>query len=208
MKEIHHNFFIGKYSHHIKMAYEEHCDVLVPLNDLDGDIWNQGWRGEILYIPIEDYKVLPKDVAIKYCNKIIDYLEDGKKVGMFCVGGHGRTGYMAAIILGLLSYPDPIAYIRANYCTEAIECQAQINAIAEALNKPQLLVHQPAFQSLIYDSRWNNWDNSLARYITANKNLPKTCHDCIYLYDPPGECLISGDPAHSNDEKCKDFYSV
>ena len=65
------------------------------------------------------------------------YLEN-KKVGLFCLGGHGRTGYVACGVLGKLGYADPIAQIRKVYCNSAVESNSQIKQIAKYCNAPSL----------------------------------------------------------------------
>ena len=67
-------------------------DVLIPLDSLMGSVWDTGFRGEILYCPIPDFGILPDDVLDRLVSDIIRRLEDGKRLGMFCIGGHGRTG--------------------------------------------------------------------------------------------------------------------
>lgn len=137
--EICRNLFIGGLSSVTEMITEKQVDVLVPLDSLDGNIWDLGFRGEILYYPIRDYSTLPYDV---YCD-LIDiiyqklYLEN-KKVGLFCLGGHGRTGYVACGILGKLGYADPIAQIRKVYCKSAVESNSQIKQIAKYCHAPSL----------------------------------------------------------------------
>lgn len=137
--EICRNLFIGGLSSVTEMITEKQVDVLVPLDSLDGNIWDLGFRGEILYYPIRDYSTLPYDV---YCD-LIDiiyqklYLEN-KKVGLFCLGGHGRTGYVACGVLGKLGYADPIAQIRKVYCKSAVESNSQIKQIAKYCHAPSL----------------------------------------------------------------------
>lgn len=50
-----------------------------------------------------------------------------------CQGGHGRTGTALAVIGCLLDMipkdADPVAYVRAHYCDEAVESKAQIEYI-------------------------------------------------------------------------------
>ncbi len=100
-------------------------DVLVPLDHLDGDIWDTGFRGEILYCPIRDFHVLPADVLDRLVRDIVSRLAQGKRVGMFCLGGHGRTGYVAACVLAVLGVEEPIVYLRANYSRKAVETPEQ-----------------------------------------------------------------------------------
>ena len=137
--EICRNLFIGGLSSVTEMITEKQVDVLVPLDSLDGNIWDLGFRGEILYYPIKDYSTLPYDV---YCD-LIDVIYEklylnNKKVGLFCLGGHGRTGYVACGVLGKLGYADPIAQIRKVYCKSAVESNSQIKQIAKYCNAPSL----------------------------------------------------------------------
>jgi hypothetical protein len=113
-------------------------DTLIPLNSMDAVLWDKGFRGEVLYCPIEDYGVLPDDVLDGLTGRILDRISDGKKVGIYCMGGHGRTGYVASVVLGKLGYEDPIKTLRSVYCPNAVESDAQIQHIADVLDKPEL----------------------------------------------------------------------
>ena len=96
-------------------------DVLVPLEWLPGKIWDKGFRGEILYYPIIDYGILPDDVLEKLVGEVLERLSAGKRVAVFCVGGHGRTGYVASCVLFCLGKKDPISFLRKNYNYSAEE---------------------------------------------------------------------------------------
>ena len=117
------------------------ADVLVPLAYLDGSIWNTRFRGEILYYPINDMGILPDDVLRVLVDSICSRLDEGKKVGVFCSAGHGRTGYVAACVLARRGIRDPIGYLRRNYSAKAIESEKQINevfAYARSLRAEQI----------------------------------------------------------------------
>lgn len=134
--EVYPNLYLGSLAESSQMA--EFCDILVPLAECYGSIWDKGFRGEIWYYPIRDYSVLPDDVATQAVTKIVSALENKKKVGIFCLGGHGRTGYLACLVLGALDYADPIRYVRENYCKLAVESNSQIKQIAEKCDAPWL----------------------------------------------------------------------
>lgn len=104
-------------------------DVLVPLDRLPGSVWERGFRGEILYCPITDYGILPNDVLEELVRRIVERLRDGKRVAVFCVGGHGRTGYVAACVLFQLGKEHPIAFLRQNYSPYAVETEEQEEAV-------------------------------------------------------------------------------
>lgn len=199
--EIVKNLWIGKFADWKEMVKQHRTNIIIPLNDLDAEIWNVGFRGRIIYVPIDDYGTLPKDVAIYY-SKYIKKLINHNKVGMFCLGGHGRTGYMAALVLGWLGYTDPIGYLRDNYCKDTIESSAQINQIADILNKPELKE---------YEATSMDW---ASYYYGSNISLTPVehsqCCDCSYYY-PVGksttiaECLLDGEHVLFNDKPCKKF---
>ena len=52
---------------------------------------------------------------------------------MRCIGGHGRTGtFFAALVAHMMpEVKDPIAYVRENYCNEAVETEEQIAFLIE-----------------------------------------------------------------------------
>lgn len=57
----------------------------------------------------------------------------GEPLVVCCVGEHGRTGTALAIILSEMGVipdgADPVAWLRAEYCEEAVESQEQINYV-------------------------------------------------------------------------------
>ena len=100
-------------------------DVLFPLDRLPGWVWETGFRGEIVYYPITDYEALPDDVLDGLVAAVLERLQAGKQVAVFCIGGHGRTGYVAACILYRLGQENPIAFLRQNYSPSAVESEEQ-----------------------------------------------------------------------------------
>ncbi len=104
-------------------------DVLVPLDHLPACVKDKGYSGEILYCPIPDFNILPDDELDRLIDKIIAHLEDGKRIAIFCIGGHGRTGYVAACVLFMLGERDPVSFLHNNYTPCAIETDIQYKAI-------------------------------------------------------------------------------
>ena len=100
-------------------------DVLFPLDRLPGYVWETGFRGEVVYYPITDYGVLPADVLEKLVDTVVERLHAGKRAAVFCVGGHGRTGYVAACILHRIGIRNPIDFLRRNYSFSAVESEEQ-----------------------------------------------------------------------------------
>ena len=72
---------------------------------------------------------------------IVDYIggiaESGKRVLIFCTGGHGRTGTLAASLIAKFepNIDDPIVAVRERYCEHAVESAAQREAIYEILGR-------------------------------------------------------------------------
>ena len=104
-------------------------DVLAPLDRLPGSVWQTGFRGEILYCPITDRGVLPDDVLDRLAGAIVDRVRDGKRVALFCLGGHGRTGYVAACALFLLGVAEPMPFLWNRYSPAAVETDVQEAAV-------------------------------------------------------------------------------
>lgn len=213
--EIVPNLFLGSGSEALQMPAMG-VTTLIPLNSLNGAIWDKGFRGEILYYPTKDYEVLPRDVIESLANTIVTRLDRNEKIGLFCLGGHGRTGYVAAIVLGKIGYADPIEYVRTRYCKEAIESNAQIKQIADVLQLPELYEkYKQAFQKSYAAWSWDDDDDDdtigsltkswpvsktqqyydglfSARYLETLKPVepttPRYCKDCG-LYNGADKCL-------------------
>ena len=104
-------------------------DVLVPLDRLPGTVWEDGFRGEILYMPIVDESILPESVLEFFVEQLLERICDKRRIAIFCIGGHGRTGYIASCLLYRLGIKDPITYIRKNYSLQAVETEEQEDAV-------------------------------------------------------------------------------
>lgn len=116
-------------------------DVLVPLDHFPGDIWELMDPEKVIidYYPIMDFSTLPLNHLKYLVNKIMKYLNNGKKTALFCLGGHGRTGYISACLLYEMGYKDPIKELHENYCKQAIECSSQVKSIIEYTGCKDLL---------------------------------------------------------------------
>lgn len=217
--EVYKNVFVGNMQESVKMA-RRGVDVLVPLAYVEADIWKAGWRGEILYVPVPDYGVLPMDVLIEKATEVANLVKAGKSVGIFCFGGHGRTGYFASVVLGFLGVEDPVKLLRERYCKEVIETDQQLEHVAIALNKPDLYTKYEAHGGLslysyygggMYD--YGYWDDYYyeQRYGKSYADIPDTdvstptsedyvghtCQECLFLCD--GVCDIVGTVKNDDD---------
>ena len=105
-------------------------DALIPLDRLPGRIWQTGFRGEILYYPITDGEILPDDVLDRLIAAIVERIHAGKRVAVFCLGGHGRTGYVAACALFMLGVAEPMPFLWEHYSAAAVETELQMTAVS------------------------------------------------------------------------------
>ena len=128
-----------------KQMVDKGVDVLVPLDSIDPQIWEWGFKGQVFAIPIPDGGVLPYEITSRYVNEIITMLKAGKTLAMYCSGGHGRTGFMAAAVVGRL-FPgvDSVAYVRNHYCEEAVETREQMDQLEKLLGIK--LPHTPSWE--------------------------------------------------------------
>jgi hypothetical protein len=75
------------------------------------------------------WEISDGDVCPTLPKAVMNMLADGKTLGWGCLGGHGRTGWLAAKIHQMItgcSGATAIGYIRKVYCEEAIETNGQI----------------------------------------------------------------------------------
>ena len=193
--EIIPGLYLSSYKQVKELIVDKEVDVLVPLDSLDGNIWDLGFRGEILYYPILDFSVLPDEIYSRLIDEIIQKLRlENKKVGLFCLGGHGRTGYVAAGILGQEGYADPIKYLREHYCSKAVETNAQIKAISEYLGIPSLYEtykEKYNYSDILYGF---DYDTSIydQYYGFRNSHLESKYSDPFYAEDNPNWADIYG----------------
>ena len=61
-----------------------------------------GVQVSLLQLPIHDMGVGPPDQVLLLAKRIITLLAAGERVYIHCTGGHGRTGLVAAVVIGFL----------------------------------------------------------------------------------------------------------
>lgn len=203
-------------SYRAESKFLQVCSTIVPLNDAV-DVWSSGWRGDILYVPIRDYKALPDDVLSKYVGIVVEKLTAGEHVGIYCLGGHGRTGYFAAAVLWALGIPqlagkEPIEYLRAHYCKDAVESDEQVMSLVRYTGIKELSSKYKQYyfnysygtsgrfgstrnKSYTYGYQWDEFDD---RYMAATVDKPcgftadikeilddteSPCYDCLHAED-------------------------
>lgn len=85
-------------------------------------------RVELLHYPIPDGGI-PGNVPIfkQMVTWLCNQLQEGHKVHIGCIGGHGRTGLLlSAIVAELGISKDAIQWVRANHCKKAVESETQV----------------------------------------------------------------------------------
>ena len=87
------------------------------------------WRNEFINWP--DMKIpVDQDLAIIQITSALSRAQSGEDIDIGCIGAHGRTGTILAIMNmidsnGSVSAEDSIGFIRSNYCNKAIETKSQ-----------------------------------------------------------------------------------
>lgn len=95
----------------------------------------KGW----LSLPIEDMKAPEYSIKVwaALAEDIVKLINQGEKVVIACLGGHGRTG-VACAILGYILAPkqvgdNPVEWIRKVHCDEAVETIPQVDYVFKTL---------------------------------------------------------------------------
>lgn len=148
-------------------------------------------------------------------NHALTLAREGKRVEVGCIGGHGRTGLMLAVLATIIQpdIADAVKYVRENYCPHAIESDLQEWYVAgvkcelagdEWPEKPKPVVYKGKSSS--------EWDKITYKYAelsdmpedwtSAQKNAAWsehadtcTCHSCDYKNAPL--CSECGDKLFS-----------
>lgn len=93
--------------------------------------WRPPWPHECLEWP--DFGV-PADPTslLASLEGLLERARAGDRVEIGCLGGHGRTGTTLACLAVLSGHPrsDAVAWVRANYCGNAVETEEQERFVA------------------------------------------------------------------------------
>lgn len=97
-------------------------------NGIEIPIFQSTTKAPIAFIKWPDMGT-PGAAIFPYAEWIASLLKDGKNVQTGCIGGHGRTGTLLAVVLlaaGVEEYAyDAIRFVRKKYCEFAIESISQ-----------------------------------------------------------------------------------
>lgn len=119
-----------------------------------------------LRLPIKDYgiPVQNRKFWLALNRDILAMITHGTKVVVFCQGGHGRTGMVAAILCYLLNPAaigsDPVTWVRERYCQSAVETERQHEYVHKVLKLPKPDTSQYKYKSsAVVTYGW--WKNDL-----------------------------------------------
>jgi hypothetical protein len=98
---------------------------------LENLTWPWEKKKGILF-PIHDGGVPRTDDADNLINYLTEQILSGKKVHLGCIGGHGRTGLVLALLVKkILGDVNAITYVRDFYCKKAVETQKQVEWLSK-----------------------------------------------------------------------------
>lgn len=102
---------------------------LNPRTDVQAHkLYNTKDGGHYTNFPIRNMSVPNLKKLHNLVDGIVSALEQGKSVHVGCIGGHGRTGLVLAVVVKRLEGTlDAVAWLRENYCIKAVESQSQID---------------------------------------------------------------------------------
>lgn len=93
-----------------------------------------------LSFPIKDFgtpNVAP-EFWQTFADEVLALLKSGTSILIACSGGHGRTGIVGSILLGLLcADKDPVKSLRSIYCESAVETFEQHKYVHQVLGLPK-----------------------------------------------------------------------
>lgn len=107
-------------------------DIIVPLSIDQAMPLEFGVRYDVFAAPLPDFGGVDRHWP-EFVRALAEKIVGGKRVCMFCLGGHGRTGTLLASLVAVMESreetPDPIAAVRGRYCPHAVETKAQAKAV-------------------------------------------------------------------------------
>jgi protein-tyrosine phosphatase len=94
--------------------------------------------------------IIDGDVALKEAEMVKKALEQGLKVGIGCLGGHGRTGWILGYLINKIEkFPKSqklVDEVRKRLCKKAIESDEQIKSLGGTPPpKPKYLTYTSTF---------------------------------------------------------------
>ena len=93
--------------------------------------WRPPWRHTHADWP--DFGIPDDPVRLEVALRdLLERARNGQRVELGCLGGHGRTGTTLAWLAVLSGHEatDAVAWVRANYCSKAVETEEQAAFVA------------------------------------------------------------------------------
>lgn len=184
-------------------------DIYVALQSNAGDLIRMSWpwlkpeEMPILF-PIPDMGVPESRLHFnRMITHLAERLDDGKKVHVGCIGGHGRSGMViAALVKTMTGEQDAITWTRKNYCKKAVETAKQVaflhdvfgikkcegskeGALRTAYDYPKQYYEVPKdvdFDGVTGDDRWKK-QPSPATKAAPGKLIPKAGSITVFGLD-------------------------
>jgi len=112
---------------------------------------------------------------------LVGEIQEGRAVHVGCIGGHGRTGMLLAALVSVLEIdPDPIKYVRENYCKHAVETKEQIAFLVERYACKAASPSTRSYKGRGHGEHWGNHDrhwtgyqDEFERWKPLNEGLPQ-----------------------------------
>lgn len=102
---------------------------------LDMYLKNRVFLDSLMVLPVEDMEV--SEVVYQI---VAEAFRDGLNIGFGCVGGHGRTGWLAARLIREFegySGDEAVRRIRRRFCKECVESKTQLKDLGCEKVKPK-----------------------------------------------------------------------
>jgi hypothetical protein len=144
------------------------ADIYLSLQDgskspYTGQPWDVG-RALGVYYPITDCSVPKSPERFKamiawLCNQ----LQEGKKLHIGCIGGHGRTGLvLSSLVATLTKEKNAVEYVRENYCKKVVESSEQVKFLVKYFGVKEVKGsksdwHKEGVVSRYHDSTPSSW---------------------------------------------------
>lgn len=127
------------------------------------------YDGTEFLFPISDMQA-PKSLPefMNLLNFLASNMEDGKKVHIGCIGGHGRTGLvLAALVTHMTGEYDSITYVRKHYCKKAVESSTQIDFLHDNFCIKKVAGSKSGKRLNTYHSKYKGISKTIDDYVSG-----------------------------------------
>ena len=157
------------------------------------------WHWPFLQVDWPDMGVMHPEEIKTLVKATVRLIKAGKRVEIACMGGHGRTGTLLALLrvkLGGMKAAEAIESIRADYCDKTVESIKQIDAVYTYSGEEIPTEGKPKAAKMGYASSWGlgaQWGGSHnTTPICATCDHWEVAHDRARdLFKEPKRCAFS-----------------